>query len=116
MRNEAPSTFRRLLPLYLACYAVWLGLAAIGVWIIFAARAAIFDIALALRLNPWQVRAVDQFSFVTLGLIWLVAILLIEDRLRKGVIKNRLWRRALRYFAIEVVVLCACYAVQILLT
>ncbi len=116
MRNDAPRTFRQLLPHYVACYALWLGLSAIGVWIIFAARAAIFDIALRLRLNPWQVRAVDQFSVVTLGLIWLVAILLMEDRLRNGVIKNRLWRRAMRYFAVEVVVLCVCYAVQILLT
>jgi hypothetical protein len=115
MRNDAPRTSRQLLLLYLACYALWLGLAAIGVWIIFAARAAIFDISLRLLLNPWQVRSVDQFSVVTLGLIWLVAILLIEDRLRKGVIKNRLWSRAARYFAIEVVVLCVCYAAQMLL-
>ena len=30
--------FRQLLPLYLACYALWIGLSALGVWLIFAVR------------------------------------------------------------------------------
>jgi hypothetical protein len=106
---------RQLLPLYLACYALWLGLSALGVWLIFALRSALVGLAFVLRLNPWQVRAVDNFGFVTLGLIWLVGILWLENSLRQGVAKNRLWRRAARTFVFEAVVLALCYGLQLLL-
>lgn len=116
MHNDSWRKFWQLLPLYLACYALWLGLSAMGIWLIFQARSAIFEVALLLRLNPWQVRAVDMFGIVTLGLIWLVAIPLLEDYLRKGVVKNRLWGRATRVFLFEAVVLGILYALQVLLT
>ena len=108
-------TFRRLLPLYLACYALWLALAALGVWLIFALRPVVFGLSIWLRLNPWQVRALDNFSFVTFGLVWLVGILLLEHSLRQGVEKHRLWRRAGRVFAAEASALGLCYALQLLL-
>lgn len=105
-------SFRQLLPLYLACYALWIGLSALGVWLIFAARAALFDLSIWLRLNPWQVHAVENFGIVTLGLIWLVGILLLEHLLRQGVERNRLWVRAARAFVIEALALGLCYGVQ----
>ena len=107
---------RQLLPLYLACYTIWLALSALGVWLIFALRAAMFDLAIWLRLDPWQVRAVDNFSFVIFGLIWLVGILLLEHSLRQGVEKHRLWKRAARAFAIVATALGLCYGLPLLLT
>jgi hypothetical protein len=59
----------RRLPLYLACYALWLVLSALGVWLVFAVRSVLVGLAFALRFNPWQLRAVDNFGVVTLGLI-----------------------------------------------
>ena len=109
-------TFRQLLPLYLACYALWLALAALGVWLLFALRPVVFGLAIWLRLNPWQVRAVDNLSFVTCGLVWLVGILLLEHSLRQGVEKRRLWHRAARVFVAEVAALSLCYGLQLLLT
>ena len=50
----------RLWPLYLACYALWLGLSALGGWMIFAVRPLLFALAVQLRLNPWQVRAIEK--------------------------------------------------------
>ena len=44
-------SFRQLLPLYLACYAIVLAISAMGVWLIFAARPVLFGLALWLRLN-----------------------------------------------------------------
>jgi hypothetical protein len=108
-------TFRQLLPLYLVCYASWLALSALGIWLIFALRPVLFDIAIWLRLNPWQVRALDNFSLVTFGLIWLVGILLLEHSLRQGVENGRLWRRAARVFVAEVAALGLCYGLQLLL-
>jgi len=108
-------TFRQLLPLYLACYALWLALAALAVWLLFALRPVVFGLAIWLRLNPWQVRALDNFSFVTFGLAWLVGILLLEHSLRQGVEKRQLWHRAARVFVAEVVALGLCYGLQLLL-
>jgi hypothetical protein len=106
---------RQLLPRYLACYAICLALAAMGIWLIFAARPVLFSLAIWLRLNPWQVRAIDNFSVVGMGLLWLVGILLMEHSLRRSVEKNRLWSRAARAFAIVAVPLALCYAVQALI-
>ena len=108
-------TFRHLLPLYLACYASWLALSALGIWLIFALRPVMFGLAIWLRLNPWQVRALDNLSFVTFGLAWLVGILLLEHSLRQGVEKRRLWRRAARVFAAEAMALGLCYGLQLLM-
>src|SRR5687768_10674296 len=99
--SDSPEPLRRTLPLYLACYVLWLGFAALAVWLIFVVREVLFGLAVWLRFNPWQVRAVDDFGVVTLGLICLVAILVAEHYLRQGVVKHQLWRRAARVFAIE---------------
>ena len=108
-------TLRQQLPLYVACYTLWLALSALGIWLIFALRPVMFGLAIWLRLNPWQVRAVDNLSFVTFGLAWLVGILLLEHSLRQGVEKHRLWQRAARAFAAEAAALGLCYGLQLLL-
>ena len=99
----AVRNLRQLLPLYVACYVIVLVLAAMGVWLIFTIQPLLFRLSVWLRLNPWQVRAVDNFSVVTMGLIWLIGVLILEYRLRRGVEQNRLWIRALWGFAIVAV-------------
>jgi hypothetical protein len=108
-------SFRQLLPLYLACYAIWLVICALGVWLIFAVRPVLFSLAVWLHLNPWQVRALDNFTVVGMGMLWLVGILLLEHSLRQGVERNRLWSRAARAFVIVAVPLGLCYLVQALI-
>jgi hypothetical protein len=115
MDSDSSQNSRQLMPLYLACYVLWLGLSALGVWLIFALRSALIDLAFVLRLNPWQVRAVDNFGFVTLGLIWLVGTLLLEHRLRQAVVKNQLWKRAAYVGLAEVIVLGLCYGLRLVL-
>ncbi len=115
MYNDSPRKLRKLLPLYLACYALWLGLSALGLWLLFQAREAMFVVAVRLRFNPWVLRAIDQFGTVTLGLIFLVGLLALEHYLRQGVVKNRLWARATRVFLFVAAALGLCYGVQFLL-
>jgi hypothetical protein len=112
VHSDSSHNFRRLLPLYLACYVLWLALSVLGVWLIFTLRSVLVGLAFVLRLNPWQVRAVDNFGFVTLGLIWLVGSLLLEYRLRQAVAKNQLWKRAARVALAEAIVLGLCYGLQ----
>jgi hypothetical protein len=115
MSSDSSPNIRQLLPLYLACYALWLGLSALGVWLIFAGRDTLIDLSFWLRLDPWQLHAVDNFGVVMLGLIWLMCILFLEHSLRQGVEKNRLWVRAVRAFVIVAVLLGLCYGVQMLI-
>lgn len=115
MSRDSTRTSRQVWPLYLACYVLWLGVAVLGGWLIFEGRDAMFALAVWLRANPWVIRAIDQFSVVTFGLIWLVAILGVEQYFRQGVIKNRLWRRAARMLIVEVLVLGILYGVQFIL-
>jgi hypothetical protein len=114
MTDDSSPTFLRSLPLYLACYALWIGLSALGAWLLFQTRSAMFALAIALRFNPWVVRAIDQFGVVTLGLIWLVGILVMEYYLRQGVVKHRLWSRAARVLLFEAVALGLSYGLQAL--
>jgi hypothetical protein len=107
--------FRQQLPLYLACYAIWLVLSALGIWLIFQMQPVWVTLAIRLRLNPWQVRAIDEFSVVAMGLIWLVAILLLEHSLRQGVKKHQLWPRAARASVIAALALGLCYVLQALI-
>ena len=112
----SPRGFRQLLPLYLACYAIWLALSALGVWLIFVMQRVLVALAFRLRLDPWQVRALDNFGVVTLGLIWLVGILLLEHSLRRSVEKSQLWGRAARAFVIVAAALGLCYGLRALIT
>jgi len=114
MRSDSSEKTRQLLPLYLAAYTLWIGFSALGVWLIFAARSVLVGLAFVFRLDPWQVRAVDNFGVVTLGLIWLIGVFLLEYYLRRGVAKNRLWGRAMRVFVSEAVGLGLCYGLQAL--
>ena len=116
MRSDSSQNSRRTLPLYLAAYALWIGFSALGVWLIFAVRSVLVGLAFVFRLNPWQVLAVDNFGVVTLGLVWLVGILVLEHYLRQGVAKNRLWGRAMRVFVALAVLLGLAYGIQLLLT
>src|SRR4029079_16462536 len=107
---------QRLLALYLACYALWLGPSALGVWLILAARSALIRLAFALRFHPWILRAVDDFGFVTLGLLWLVGVLLLEHSLREGVTRKRLWKRAAYALVFEAAALALCYGLELFFT
>jgi hypothetical protein len=115
MGSDSTRKLRQLWPLYVACYVLWLGLSALGAWLIFQGRAVVFDLAVWLRFNPWAVHAIAQFAVVTFGLVWLAAIIVLEQYLRQGVVKNRLWHRAARVVMVEAVALGVLFAAQALL-
>ncbi len=106
---------RQLVPLYLACYTLWIALSALGVWLMLELRSTLFLLALWLRVNPWAVRAIDQFGTVILGLILLMGIILLEHYLRRGLEKQQLLRRAARVGIFVAVALGLSYALQLLL-
>lgn len=100
---------------YLASYAAWLGLAAFGFVLVSQINATLFGVAVWLRLNAWQVRAVDQFGIVLLGLLWLVGVILLEHMLRRRLQQQRAAAFLGRVLLGQLLVLAICYLLQALL-
>jgi hypothetical protein len=92
---------RYLVSHYIACYTLWIAFSALAFVIIDRTRVVLFDLMAISVADRWIVSAVDKFGFVTLGLLWLVAVLVIESYLRHGVERRRLWRRAALVLAAE---------------
>lgn len=89
---------------YIACYALWILICAIGMGIVFLIRRNLVEDIFFLRVNPWQLRAIDRWAFFGLGIVWVVAIFLIEGALRQAVEQGKLWRRAGWILLVQLVV------------
>jgi hypothetical protein len=89
--------WRRVLS-YTGYLVLWLVYTVVSFWLIFQLEEVVVTGAMLLRLNPWQVRALDKFSVVLWGLAWLIGMLLVEAYLRNGVAKKQLVRRAVKVY------------------
>ncbi|MBX2999700.1 MAG: hypothetical protein KF893_14370 [Caldilineaceae bacterium] len=85
---------------YIVCYLLWFLISGIALWLVFLIHQNIYDIFF-LRINPWQLRAIDRWSYFFLGTIWIVVIFLIEGSLRKSVEENRLLIRTSQFLGVE---------------
>ena len=83
-----------LLPRYAACYLALAVITAISIWLLLQLRTLIVQIGIALGLNNWTMTVVDQFGFILLGLLWLIAFFVVEAYLRHGVPSNQVWPHA----------------------
>lgn len=106
---------RAMVARYVACYAIWVALCALMGVALFQAVAALLEISLALRLNPWVGRAVRQLSLPVLGIVWLALTFWSEHALRQSVPRGSLMRRALRYAIPLLGVLALLWLIQALL-
>lgn len=115
-QEQTPPRGRALFLLYLVYFVGWLIVSALAFWILLQLRVNLLDLFVALGLDPWAMSAVDKFGTVIFGLGWLVAVLIAEMWLRRGVAKNRLWSRLARLFGLEVLILALSYGLQFALT
>jgi hypothetical protein len=97
-----------------AVYVVWIGLIALSGLAVLEFHSFIQALSLALGLNPWVARAVRQLALPILGLIWLVFIFVMEHRLRTGMQKGLLWRRAGRAAVAVAGSIVVVYAIRVL--
>src|SRR5262249_6931335 len=102
MQDNSSRSLRLLVSLYLACYVLWIACAVLDFWIVLQLRSTLVDVVF-LKVNPWVLRAVDNFGSVFLSLLWLVAVLCMESYLRRGVERGRLWSRAARLSLVQAV-------------
>jgi hypothetical protein len=110
--RPAPNTWV-LVVRYIACYLLWFLICGIAIWLIFLIRQNIVDDIFFFRVDPWQLRAIDRWSFFVLGMIWIVAIFLIEGSLRKAVEQNRLLIRAGQFLIAELALVALSFLIRI---
>ncbi len=96
-QNEAIPIWQRVAS-YTSYLILWLAYLIITFWLILKIDEIFVVGAMRLRLNPWQVRAVDKYVLVLLGLVWLVGMLMVEHYFRIGVAKKQLRQRAGKVF------------------
>ncbi|MEM7538773.1 MAG: hypothetical protein AAF639_41825 [Chloroflexota bacterium] len=102
-------------PKYIACYLIWLLIAAIGLWLVLQMTENLIDIGFAMRLNPWQLRGLENWGLFVLGVIWLLFIMIAEGMMRRSIAKHQLMNVSIRLLSIEAVVVALSYIGQYLL-
>lgn len=98
--------------LYVACYAIWFALCAATFWLIVNLRANMLDLAYLTGGRQEMVGLVDRFGIILLGVLFIIVILVMEHKLRTGIEKGLLWKRAITATAILVGVIVVSYILQ----
>ena len=88
-----------------ACYALWIGLSALGSWAVLQFRHVLIVLAGRLGLGRWTITAADRGGVILLGIAWLGGIIWLEDYLRHSANEGHLWSQAARIFLYEVIAL-----------
>jgi hypothetical protein len=101
--------------LVLLGYALWLVSAAIGAYTSYWIWRALLDLGFKLRLSPWQLRAVDRFGAVILGLVLLIFVVASESYFRRVFRRQRPTMRVARVFVAELLLLGAAYGAHLLI-
>ena len=86
----------RLAGSFVACYALWLVTAAVGVLDLIALRHLVEWTYVALRLDKWGLAAASHLATILFAVAWLGAIMYAEHYYRRGVARRALWRRFAR--------------------
>lgn len=81
--------------LYVACYAIWFALCAAMFVLIVNLRSNLLDLVNLTGGRQEMAGLVDRFGIILLGVLFIVVILVMEHKLRTGVEKGLLWKRAI---------------------
>ncbi len=99
---------------YILAYLFWFLFCALCFWAIWRIRAVLVEDIFFMRVNPWQLRAIDLWSIWVMGAGWVGGIFLSEGYLRKGVKKGRLFAYAGKLFLIPLIVIALSHLIQAL--
>lgn len=100
---------------YLLCYSLWVINGALGFLGMLIVRSVVLKASLTFRLNPWVQRAADKWSFVMVGLVWLMFVVACEGYYREGVSQGKFWPRFARVTGIESFLVGIGYVVHLLI-
>lgn len=74
-------------------YLLWAVVILLALWCLVASRSAINIVYIVLTWNRWVLRAVDRWSLLLLGIVWLVGVIVTEAWFRDAAEKGVLWKR-----------------------
>ncbi len=74
-------------------YVGWVAFLALSLWLVFLLQQNLVHDIFFMRVNPWRLRFVRQWSIFILGSIWIFCVFLCEGYLRHGIEKGGLGRR-----------------------
>lgn len=80
---------------YVACYVIWFALCALMFVLIVNLRSNMLDLVSLTGGGREMAGLVDRFGIILLGVLFIVVILVMEHKLRTGIEKGLLWKRAI---------------------
>ena len=92
MAQEKRSIWKRALDVILV-YVLWFILIVLALWVLIEARAAVNILYIVLTWNRWVLRAVDRWSLLAMGMLWLAGIIFAQAYLENGAEKGLLLKR-----------------------
>jgi hypothetical protein len=95
-------------------YVIWFGLSLLGLWDILQIRIAWVELLIRARVSGWALPALDKWMLLPLGIVWLGAIIWMEDHLTTARTQQIFWQRAARVATVLLVILAITYIVQFL--
>ncbi|MBI3960668.1 MAG: hypothetical protein HY328_17805 [Chloroflexi bacterium] len=99
---------------YILVYIFWFLFCALAFWAIWLIRTNLVEDIFFMRVNPWQLRAIDRWSIWVMGAGWVVGIFLVEGYLRKSIEQGRLLVSTSKLFLLLGVVIAASYIIHAL--
>lgn len=99
---------------YILAYFLWFVICALSFWVIWLVRTNLVEDVFFMRVDPWQLRAIDRWSLWVMGIGWIVGIFLCEGYLRSAVEKGRLLVSTGKIFLILGIVISLSYLINTL--
>lgn len=110
--SDSSPGFWHQVPLYVACYVLWVAFSALGILTMFSLRDNL--LSLLPIVGPWIMGGLDKFGILLLGLVWLAYVIFLEHYLRQGIELKRFWQRVVLIAVIQAGVLAISYGLQLL--
>ena len=101
--NQDPKTskikaFLRKAMYYVVGYLLYAVTMAALIFLLFRIRLDVILIADLLRFKIWEIRGIVNISLVVIGILMFILVGFSEDRLRKSIEENRMWKVLLRIY------------------
>jgi len=100
---------------WILVYTLWIITAGLGFLCLTSARNLCISILYAFSANRWVAPVIDKFTFLALGILWLVLVIFTESYYREAVPKKTLWKHFSLITFIELFFLGGVHLIPILI-
>lgn len=100
---------------WILVYGLWIITAGLGFLCLTSARNLCISILYAFSANMWVAPAIDKFTFLALGILWLILVIFTESYYREALLKKILWKHFSLITTIELLFLGVAHLIPILI-